>query len=70
VDGDIGKRDTAVRTVEAAFHHFGTIDVLVNNAGIFFTKRFTDLTEKDYDFLVSTNLLGFSASLNSRSGRC
>jgi NAD(P)-dependent dehydrogenase (short-subunit alcohol dehydrogenase family) len=38
VDGDIGKQETAAKTVEAAIKHFGTIDVLVNNAGIFRTK--------------------------------
>ena len=59
VDGDIGKRDTAVRTVEAALQHFGTIDVLVNNAGIFFAKPFTDFTRSGFRSLVSTNLLGF-----------
>ena len=59
VDGDIRKRETAARVVEAAVQNFGTIDVLVNNAGIFFTKRFTDFTEEDFTSLVSTNLLGF-----------
>jgi NAD(P)-dependent dehydrogenase (short-subunit alcohol dehydrogenase family) len=58
-DGDIGKQDTAVRTVEAAVHHFGTVDVLVNNAGIFRIKPFTDFTTDDFNALVSTNLLGF-----------
>ncbi len=38
---------------------FGSIDVLVNNAGIFLTKPFTDFTTEDFDALVSTNLLGF-----------
>ena len=59
VDGDIGKRQTAVHAVEAAINNFGTIDVLVNNAGIFRTKPFTDFTTEDFDALVSTNLLGF-----------
>src|SRR3989449_6852 len=59
VDGDIGKQETAVKTVEAAIKHFGTIDVLVNNAGIFYTKPFTDFTTDDFNALVSTNLLGF-----------
>jgi NAD(P)-dependent dehydrogenase (short-subunit alcohol dehydrogenase family) len=44
VDGDIGKQETAAKTVEAAIKHFGSIDVLVNNAGIFRTKPFTDFT--------------------------
>jgi NAD(P)-dependent dehydrogenase (short-subunit alcohol dehydrogenase family) len=59
VDGDIGKQETAAKTVEAAIKHFGRIDVLVNNAGIFFTKPFTDFTTEDFNALVSTNLLGF-----------
>src|SRR2546429_9219977 len=54
VDGDIGKQETAVKTVEAAIKHFGTIDVLVNNAGIFYTKPFTDFTTDDFNALAST----------------
>ena len=59
VDGDIGKQGTAAKAVEAAIKHFGTIDDLVNNAGIFYTKPFTDFTTEDFNALVSTNLLGF-----------
>jgi NAD(P)-dependent dehydrogenase (short-subunit alcohol dehydrogenase family) len=59
VDGDIGKQQTATKVVEAAIKTFGTVDVLVNNAGIFLTKPFTDFTTEDFDALVSTNLLGF-----------
>jgi NAD(P)-dependent dehydrogenase (short-subunit alcohol dehydrogenase family) len=59
VDGDIGKPQTAAYAVEAAIKNFGTIDVLVNNAGIFLTKPFTDFTSEDFNALVSTNLLGF-----------
>src|ERR1700677_843878 len=58
-DGDIGQQQTAANAVEAAINNFGTIDVLVNNAGIFLTKPFTDFTVKDFEALVSTNLLGF-----------
>jgi NAD(P)-dependent dehydrogenase (short-subunit alcohol dehydrogenase family) len=58
-DGDISEEPTAAHTVEAAINNFGTIDVLVNNAGIFLTKPFTDFTAEDFDALVSTNLLGF-----------
>ena len=47
VDGDIGKQETAAKAVEAAIKRFGTIDVLVNNAGIFRTKPFTDFTRRD-----------------------
>jgi len=59
VDGDIGKEQTAAQVVEAAINNFGTIDVLVNNAGIFLTNPFLDFTTEDFDVLVSTNLLGF-----------
>jgi NAD(P)-dependent dehydrogenase (short-subunit alcohol dehydrogenase family) len=59
VDGDIGKQETAAKTVEAAIAHFGTIDVVVNNAGIFLIKPFTDFTTEDFNALISTNLLGF-----------
>ena len=59
VDGDIGNRETAVKVVDAAMSRFGSIDVLVNNAGIYNTRRFTDYTIEDFNALVSTNLLGF-----------
>jgi NAD(P)-dependent dehydrogenase (short-subunit alcohol dehydrogenase family) len=59
LDGDIGNQQTAVQAVEAAIDSFGTIDVLVNNAGIFLNKPFTDFTTTDFDALISTNLLGF-----------
>jgi NAD(P)-dependent dehydrogenase (short-subunit alcohol dehydrogenase family) len=59
LDGDIGKQQTAADAVGAAINNFGTIDVLVNNAGIFLKKPFTDFTTEDFDALVSTNLLGF-----------
>jgi NAD(P)-dependent dehydrogenase (short-subunit alcohol dehydrogenase family) len=59
VDGDIGKHETAAKAVEAAIRNFGTIDVLVNNAGIYRAKPFTDFTTEDFNALVSTNLLGF-----------
>lgn len=59
IDGDIGKPETAAKVVGAAIEHFGTIDVLVNNAGILRTKPFTDFTPEDINALFSTNLLGF-----------
>jgi NAD(P)-dependent dehydrogenase (short-subunit alcohol dehydrogenase family) len=59
LDGDIGKQQTAAQAVEAAINNFGTIDVLVNNAGIFLNKPFTDFTTEDFDALISVNLLGF-----------
>jgi NAD(P)-dependent dehydrogenase (short-subunit alcohol dehydrogenase family) len=59
LDGDIGNRQTAAYAVDAAINNFGTVDFLVNNAGIFLKKPFTDFTNEDFDALVSTNLLGF-----------
>jgi NAD(P)-dependent dehydrogenase (short-subunit alcohol dehydrogenase family) len=59
VDGDIGKQETAAKTVEAAMQHFGSIDVLVTSAGIYRTKPFTEFTTEDFNALVSINLLGF-----------
>jgi NAD(P)-dependent dehydrogenase (short-subunit alcohol dehydrogenase family) len=59
VEGDIGEPATAARIVETALARFQTIDVLVNNAGIFFTKPFTNYTAEDFKSLVSTNLGGF-----------
>jgi NAD(P)-dependent dehydrogenase (short-subunit alcohol dehydrogenase family) len=59
IDGDIGKQDTAVKVVQAAIDTFATVDVLVNNAGIFRVRPFTDFTTDDFNALVSTNLLGF-----------
>jgi NAD(P)-dependent dehydrogenase (short-subunit alcohol dehydrogenase family) len=59
IDGDIGKQETAAKVVESAISNFGTIDVLVNNAGIFLTKPFIEFTIEDFNALVSTNLLGF-----------
>lgn len=59
VDGDIGKQEAAGQVAGAAINNFGSIDVLVNNAGIFLNKPFLDFTIEDFDALVSTNLLGF-----------
>src|SRR5437016_293612 len=59
VDGHIGEPATAARIVETALSRFNSIDALVNNAGIFFTKPFTDYTAEDFKSLVSTNVEGF-----------
>jgi NAD(P)-dependent dehydrogenase (short-subunit alcohol dehydrogenase family) len=59
VDGDIGERQTAAEVVRTATDRFGVIDVLVNNAGIYRSKPFTEYTVDDVNALVSVNLLGF-----------
>jgi NAD(P)-dependent dehydrogenase (short-subunit alcohol dehydrogenase family) len=59
VDGDIGDPATAAKIVDAAVSRFGRIDVLINNAGVFIPKAFTDYTAEDFDTLVSTTLGGF-----------
>src|SRR6266496_1634674 len=59
VDGNIAEPATAARIVETALSRFKSIDALVNNAGIFFTKQFTDYTVEDFKSLVSTNVEGF-----------
>jgi NAD(P)-dependent dehydrogenase (short-subunit alcohol dehydrogenase family) len=59
VDGHIGEPATAAKIVETALSRFQSIDALVNNAGIFFTKPFTSYTPEDFKALVATNLEGF-----------
>ena len=59
VDGEVSKKETAVKVVEAALKHFGRIDLLVNNAGIFIPKAFTDYTEEDYNLVMNTNVASF-----------
>jgi NAD(P)-dependent dehydrogenase (short-subunit alcohol dehydrogenase family) len=59
VDGNIGDSSVAAKIVETAITKFGSIDGLVNNAGIFFTKAFTDYTAEDFKALSSVNLEGF-----------
>jgi NAD(P)-dependent dehydrogenase (short-subunit alcohol dehydrogenase family) len=59
VDGNIGHASTAAKVAETAISRFGSIDAVVNNAGIFFTKPFTDYTERDFERLSETNLEGY-----------
>jgi len=59
VDGDISKKETAVRVADAAIKNFGRIDLLVNNAGIFMPKPFTDYTEEDFFLMINTNVASF-----------
>jgi NAD(P)-dependent dehydrogenase (short-subunit alcohol dehydrogenase family) len=59
VDGDIGKEATAKKVAEAAIEKFGSIDHVINNAGIFAAKPFTEYTAEDFHAFVSTNLEGY-----------
>jgi len=59
VDGDIGQAATAEKVAQTAISKFGSIDHVVNNAGIFSAKPFTDYTAEEFRQLVSTNLEGF-----------
>jgi NAD(P)-dependent dehydrogenase (short-subunit alcohol dehydrogenase family) len=59
VEGDIADPDTAARVVEEAIKRFGRIDTLINNAGIYIGKPFTDYTLEDFNALVAVNLAGF-----------
>ena len=59
VDGDIGQESTARRVIETAVQRFGSIQALVNNAGIFIAKPFLEYTAEDFRKLASTNLDGF-----------
>src|SRR5277367_3323567 len=59
VDGDIGQTVTAEKVAQTAIGKFGSIDHVVNNAGIFLVKPFTEYTADDFHRLVSTNLEGF-----------
>ena len=59
VPGDIARVETAQRVVEQALTRFGRIDSLINNAGIFIGKPFTEYRPADYDAITSVNLTGF-----------
>jgi NAD(P)-dependent dehydrogenase (short-subunit alcohol dehydrogenase family) len=59
VDGNIAEAATAAKIIEVANRKFGSIDALVNNAGIYFSKPFTDYTIEDLRALSSVNIEGF-----------
>ncbi|MDR6670974.1 SDR family NAD(P)-dependent oxidoreductase [Rhizobium sp. 1399] len=59
VDGDVGDPATAERVAQRAIERFGSIDALVNNAGVFFTKPFLEYTIDDLRQLTATNVEGF-----------
>jgi NAD(P)-dependent dehydrogenase (short-subunit alcohol dehydrogenase family) len=59
VAGDIADADTADHVLETALDRFGRVDTLINNAGIFIAKAFTDYTPDDFDAITAVNLAGF-----------
>ena len=59
IDGDIGNAATAEEVARAAMTSFGSIDHVVNSAGIFWAKPFTEYTADEFHRFVSTNLEGF-----------
>jgi NAD(P)-dependent dehydrogenase (short-subunit alcohol dehydrogenase family) len=59
VPGDIAAPGVGQRIVDAALERFGRVDTVVNNAGIFIAKRFTEYTDDDYDAVTGVNTRGF-----------
>jgi len=59
VEGDVSEPTTADRIIGEALGRYGRIDTLVNNAGLFVSKPFTDYTAEDYAAVVGVNLTGF-----------
>jgi NAD(P)-dependent dehydrogenase (short-subunit alcohol dehydrogenase family) len=58
IAGDIRDRATAQRVVAAAKERFGRVDTLINNAGVFIAKPFTEYTQEDFDVVTGTNVTG------------
>lgn len=58
VDGDISKQ-SAIKVADVAIKHFDRIDLLVNNAGIYIQKPFTDYTPADFELMIGTNVAGY-----------
>jgi len=59
VPGDISDPAVGARVIEQALDSFGRVDTLINNAGVFVAKPFTDYTDADYDVVTGVNLRGF-----------
>ncbi|MGB8405788.1 MAG: SDR family oxidoreductase [Mycobacterium sp.] len=59
VPGDIGQPGVGQRVIGAAVQQFGRVDTVINNAGIFVAKPFTEYTDEDYDAVTAVNLRGF-----------
>jgi NAD(P)-dependent dehydrogenase (short-subunit alcohol dehydrogenase family) len=59
IAGNIGNRKVAAQVVNIAVERFGRIDTLINNAGIFISKPFTEYTEDEFQKVIDVNLAGF-----------
>ena len=59
IDGDVSDSSTVDRIIDGALEVFGRIDTLVNNAGVFISKPFTEYTDADYETVVGVNMTGF-----------
>lgn len=59
VEGDISEPGTSDRIVDAALSRFGRVDTLINDAGLYIEKPFTEYTAHDYASIVAVNLTGF-----------
>jgi NAD(P)-dependent dehydrogenase (short-subunit alcohol dehydrogenase family) len=59
IQGDVSETATAERIVTGALERFGRVDTLINNAGVFIGKPFTDYSLKDYQLAISVNVTGF-----------
>jgi len=59
VAGDIGQPGVGQRIVDVAIERFGRVDTVINNAGIFISKPFTEYSDDDYDAITGVNLRGF-----------
>jgi NAD(P)-dependent dehydrogenase (short-subunit alcohol dehydrogenase family) len=59
VEGDISQRSTSDRIIAGALERFGRVDTLINDAGLYISKPFTDYTAEDYESIVGVNLTGF-----------
>ena len=68
VQADVSKFDEALKLVEAAKEEFGTIDVLVNNAGITRDTLMMRMSEEDFDAVINTNLKGCFNMMKQKSG--
>jgi NAD(P)-dependent dehydrogenase (short-subunit alcohol dehydrogenase family) len=70
VAGDVSEQATADRIMSQALDRFGRVDTLVNNAGVFVSKPFTDYTAEDYALVTGVNLAGFFWLTSAPSARC